>query len=58
MIPTDMPLEFAISCATRFCNDHQQSTRTIATSVWTKFGKFGILITFKVAVVFEQFLLI
>jgi hypothetical protein len=37
---------FAISCANRFCNDHQQSTRTIATSVWTKFGK-SILLTWK-----------
>jgi hypothetical protein len=31
---------FSISCAIlRFCNDHQQSTRTIATSVWTNFVK-------------------
>jgi hypothetical protein len=34
---------FAISCATRFCSDHQQSTRTITTSVWTKFGKSMLL---------------
>jgi hypothetical protein len=34
---------FAISRATRFCNDHQQRTRTIATSVGTKFGKFMFL---------------
>jgi len=30
---------FAVFGATRFCNDHQQSTNTIATSVWTEFGK-------------------
>jgi protein kinase C substrate 80K-H len=35
---------FAISCAARFCNDHQQSTRTIATSVWTTYGKSMLLI--------------
>jgi hypothetical protein len=34
---------FVTSCATHFCNDHQQSTGTIATSVWTKFGKSMLL---------------
>jgi hypothetical protein len=29
---------FAISCATCFCNDHRQSTRT-SLQMWTKFGK-------------------
>ena len=33
----------AVSGATRFCNDHQQGTRTIASSEWTKFGKSMLL---------------
>jgi hypothetical protein len=46
MIPTKYGFRvqtFAISCATRFCNDHQQSTRTIGKSVWMKFGKTMLL---------------
>jgi len=34
---------FAVSGATRLCNDHKQSTRTIATSMWTEFGKSMLL---------------
>jgi len=34
---------FAVSCATRLCNDNQQNTRTITTSVWTEFVKSMLL---------------
>jgi len=34
---------FEVSGTTSLCNDHQQSTRTIAISVWTEFEKSALL---------------
>jgi len=35
--PYDHEIILAVSSVTCLCNNHQQSTRTIAISVWTEF---------------------